>query len=68
MDDQNRVTDLDITDCINETCPWSGKPVQADSLTEYNGNIVGFCNPGCRDKFEVAIRHFEAAQAARAEQ
>lgn len=68
MDDQNRVTDLDITDCINETCPWSGKPVQADSLTEYNGNIVGFCNPGCRDKFEVAIRHFKAAQAARAEQ
>ena len=68
MDDQNGVTDLDITDCINETCPWSGKPVQAESLTEYNGNIVGFCNPGCRDKFEVAIRHFEAAQAARAEQ
>ena len=27
---------IDIADCINETCPWSGKPVQADSLTEYD--------------------------------
>ena len=55
---------LDIADCINETCPWSGKPVQADSLTEYDGVIVGFCNTGCRDKFENAIRHFEAAKAS----
>lgn len=54
--------DLDIADCINETCPWSGKPVQADSLTEYDGNVVGFCNPGCRDQFESAIRHFEEAK------
>jgi len=54
---------LDIADCINETCPWSGKPVQADSLTEYDGNVVGFCNPGCRDQFESAIRHFEEAKA-----
>ena len=56
--------DLDVADCINETCPWSGKPVQADSLTEHAGEVVGFCNPGCRDKFETAIRHFEAAGAA----
>ncbi len=21
------MTDLNIDDCINETCPWSGKPV-----------------------------------------
>ena len=34
---------LDIADCINETCPWSGKPVQAGSLTEYDGHVVGFC-------------------------
>ena len=32
---------LDIADCINETCPWSGKPVQADSLAEYGGRVVG---------------------------
>ena len=54
--------DLDIADCINETCPWSGKPVQADSLTEYDGNVVGFYNPGCRDQFESAVRHFEEAK------
>ena len=57
---------LDIADCINETCPWSGKPVQADSLTEYDGKVVGFCNPGCRDKFEAAIRHFEEAKSSKA--
>ena len=56
---------LDIADCINETCPWSGKPVQADSLTEYGAQVVGFCNPGCRDKFETAVRHFEDAEASR---
>lgn len=58
--------DLDIADCINETCPWSGKPVQADSLTEFAGEVVGFCNTGCRDKFETAIRCFEDARASRA--
>ena len=62
---KDRMIDLDIADCINATCPWSGKPVQADSLTEYNGDIVGFCNPGCRDKFDAAVRHFEAAKAVR---
>ena len=54
--------DLDIADCINETCPWSGEPVRADSLTEYVGQVVGFCNTGCRDKLETAVRHFEAAK------
>ena len=55
---------LEISDCINETCPWSGEPVQADSLTEFNGQVVGFCNPGCRDKFVTALRHFETAKAS----
>ena len=50
---------LKVSDCINETCPWSGKPVQADSLSLYNGQVVGFCNTGCRDKFETALSHFE---------
>lgn len=59
------VNALDIADCINETCPWSGDPVQADSLTEYNGHVVGFCNLGCRDKFDTAVRHFEAARGNR---
>ena len=58
--DQRRT--LDVTDSINETCPWSGKPVQSDSLTNYFGNVVGFCNPGCRDKFDCAVRHFDEAK------
>ncbi|MCE7029275.1 glutathione S-transferase [Jiella sp. CBK1P-4] len=52
---------LRMEDAINETCPWSGKPIAGDSLTIYNGAVVGFCNPGCRDKFETATRHFDAA-------
>ncbi|MCY3488631.1 MAG: glutathione S-transferase [Rhodothermaceae bacterium] len=54
---------LDMADCINEICPWSGEPVQADSLTEFDGHVVGFCNPGCRDKFERAVQHFEEAKS-----
>ena len=52
---------LNIEDAVNDTCPWSGKPVSADSLTLYRGHVVGFCNPGCRDKFETATRAFDAA-------
>jgi RimJ/RimL family protein N-acetyltransferase len=52
---------FDPADCINETCPWSGKPVSADSLTLYKGKVVGFCNTGCRDKFETAVAHFETS-------
>ena len=57
--------DLKIEDAVTETCPWSGKPIAADSLTLYNGAVVGFCNPGCRDKFERALSHFEDALQAR---
>ena len=52
---------LDLKDCVNETCPWSGKPVAADSLTLYKGEVVGFCNPGCKEKFEKAASAFDAA-------
>jgi len=38
-------------DPINRFCPRSGNAVQEDSLTEYKGFTVGFCNPGCRDDF-----------------
>jgi hypothetical protein len=51
---------LRLEDCINETCPWSGEPVSADSLTRYRGKVVGFCNTGCRDKFEAALNEFDA--------
>ena len=52
---------LNLDDCVNRTCPWSGKPVSADSLTRYRGQVVGFCNPGCRDKFDAAARAFDGA-------
>ena len=54
-------TDLRLADCINRVCPWSGDPVQADSLTLHRGQVVGFCNPACRDKFEKAASAFDAA-------
>ena len=57
--------DLRLEDCVNDACPWSGKPVSADSLTEYRGKVVGFCNTGCRDKFEAAIRAFDGAIEAK---
>lgn len=53
------MTQLDIKDCVNDVCPWSGKPVSADSLTLYKGKTVGFCNPGCRDKFDKARAVFD---------
>ena len=56
---------LRIEDAVNETCPWSGKPIAADALTLYSGAVVGFCDPGCRDKFALALRSFEAALQAR---
>ncbi|MCQ4159610.1 isochorismatase family protein [Roseomonas sp. GC11] len=46
---------------INATCPWSGKPTTPDSVTLWQGWPVGFCNPGCRDKFAAAQAHFTAA-------
>ena len=52
---------LRIEDAVNDACPWSGDPVSADSLTLYKGAVVGFCNPGCRDKFDKAVLAFEAA-------
>lgn len=56
---------LDLADCLNAVCPWSGKPVVADSLTLYHGKVVGFCNPGCREKFEKAVGMFETAIAGK---
>ncbi len=44
---------------MNTHCPWSEKPISADALTLYKGRVVGFCNAGCRDKFEKALGHFD---------
>ena len=57
------MNELKLEDCINDVCPWSGKPVSADSLTTWEGQVVGFCNPGCKDKFENAVKHFEHSRS-----
>ena len=44
-----------MKEAINKFCPRSGKPIENDSLTQYRGLIVGFCNPGCRDDFSKNI-------------
>lgn len=44
---------------INSHCPWSGKPVSPDATTVYHNQLVGFCNPGCRDQFQKACDHFD---------
>ena len=49
---------------VNQLCPWSGDPIQPDSLTTYRGHTVGFCNPGCRDKFVRALSYFDQAITA----
>jgi len=51
--------ELQIEDCLNAHCPWSGKPVSPDALMRYRGVVIGFCNPGCRDKFEKAVAIFD---------
>lgn len=54
---------LTTVQAVNEVCPWSGKPVSDEALTQYRGHTVGFCNPGCRDKFDAATTLFDAAIA-----
>jgi hypothetical protein len=58
-------TPINIEDAVNETCPWSGKPIAPDALATYRDVVVGFCNPGFRDKFEAAVKHFDKAIAER---
>ena len=51
--------DLNIKNAINENYPWSGNPIDEGPLTTYKGQVVGFCNTGCRDKFEKAVDLFD---------
>jgi hypothetical protein len=58
--------ELELKNAINSHCPWSGEPVSSDALTHYAGQVVGFCNPGCRDKFEAAVLCFDQAISIKA--
>ena len=53
----------DPAGAINATCPYSGKPVQADSLARIEGRIIGFCNPFCRDKSVIDPAAWPAVMA-----
>jgi len=37
--------------------------VEADSLAEVDGRVIGFCNPGCRDKVVADPEAWPAAMA-----
>lgn len=52
---------LSISDCVNDVCPWTGKPVSADALTRYKGKVIGFADRRSRDAFLAAIVAFETA-------
>ena len=56
---------------LNATCPRSGQRVSGDSLADYRGYVVGFCNTRCRDDFVANVgerpedtRVFDAAIAS----
>ena len=51
----NILTSLKIKNAINTSCPCSGNPIAENSLTIYKGHVAGFCNTGCRDKFDKAM-------------
>ena len=36
---------------FNRHCPRSRKPVSSDSIVDYRGYSVGFCNTGCSSSF-----------------
>jgi hypothetical protein len=59
---EGTMTEADAKKAINETCPWSGKPVHPDALIEHNGHTVGFCSREHRDQFK-ALDHFSEAAA-----
>jgi len=61
----NRGTPLQISDCINQVCPWTGRPISADGLMQYRGRVVGFCSQGERDQFARAVAVFDAAIAGK---
>ena len=61
----NRVAAHDFGECVNQICPWSGRPVSENGLTRYRGRVVGFSGPQERDRFERAVAMFDAAIGGR---
>jgi len=57
------MTTLQIADCVNDVCPWTGQPVAADALMLYRGRVIGFADPRARDRFRAAVVALETALA-----
>lgn len=52
---------------VNTMCPIMGKPVKdGGGITEFNGKTVGFCCPGCIDKFDALTDEEKTAKLAAA--
>lgn len=47
---------------INDTCPVMGGKVDKDTpyKAEYNGKTIGFCCPGCIEKFNANPKEYMA--------
>ncbi|HUG62810.1 MAG TPA: glutathione S-transferase [Methylomirabilota bacterium] len=56
-----RALPLSLADCVNDVCPWTGRPVSADALTRYKGRVIGFADRASRDTFVSALVAFETA-------
>ncbi len=52
---------LNLRDCVNDVCPLTRRPVRADALVLYKGQVMGFADPALRDNFAASIVLFEAA-------
>ena len=57
----HRGTPFQLSECVNQVCPWTGRPVSPDSLVQYRGRVVGFHSPNERDRFARAVAMFDAA-------
>ena len=46
---------------MNDACPYSGKPVDPESIADIDGLKIGYCNKFCRDKSVVDAEAWPAS-------
>ena len=51
---------------VNTKCPYTGGPVKSTVTAEYNGQVVGFCCPGCQSRWAKATDAEKDAMLAKA--
>ena len=60
-------TEAEAPSVINANCPMMGEPVTADGgSSDFNGEAVGFCCPGCSKKFDALDDTEKTAKLAEA--